>query len=229
MDLERGHINMKRVMIAAWITEDDKYENYPNAMKKLGAEGFISLNIDDLDDADALILPGSNQDMNPKLWGQENVCCNDINDELDEIQWKLLKKAAAQGKPVLGICRGMQFINVYFGGTLIQDLPSSDQHAGTTPETYHDIFTVQGTFMGDLYPIFTKVNTRHHQGVGSVGEMLLPTAVWTDEDDDMVLEAIQHRELPIYGVQWHPERMSLDENAEVQELGDRLLKWWLSL
>jgi len=219
---------MKKVMIAAWITEDDKYENYPNAMKKLGVEGFISLELDDLDKADALILPGSNQDMNPKLWGQEDICSNDINDELDDIQWRLLEKAVKQGKPVLGICRGMQFINVFFGGALIQQLPSAEKHGGTTPETYHDVFTVRDTFMGELYPVLTQVNTRHHQGVEFVGEGLMTAAIWTDEDE-IVVEAIQHKELPVYGVQWHPERMSLDESKEIQEMGDRLLKWWLGL
>ena len=107
---------MKRIMIAGWLTPDEKYENYVEAMTRLGAEGFVSLKEEDLKEADGLILPGSFQDMNPKLWGAEDLhCSNDINDELDSIQWKLLKQAAADKKPVLGICRGMQFINVFFG------------------------------------------------------------------------------------------------------------------
>ncbi len=223
---------MKNVMIAAWITEDDKYENYGNALALCGAEGFISLNIDDLDKADALILPGSPQDMNPKLWGEEDTNSNDINDELDSIQWALLEKAIADNKPVLGICRGMQFINVFFGGTLFQDLEASKEHEAAPdgePERYHNIFTVRGTAMSKLYPVMTIVNTRHHQGLGRLGKNLTLSAFWSNDEDDIVMEAIEHKELPIWGVQWHPERMALTDNEETSELGKQLIEAWLEL
>ena len=116
---------MKRIMIAGWITPDEKYETYMEALKKLGAKPFLSLDEKDLARADGLILPGSSQDMNPKLWGEKDICSNDINDSLDSIQWRLMEMAAERKTPVLGICRGMQFINVFFGGTLIQELETS--------------------------------------------------------------------------------------------------------
>ena len=114
---------MKKPMIAGLVTADDDYKDYCKAFEELGQEPFISLNLQDLDLADALILPGSGQDMNPKLWGSEDQCSNDINDALDAAQWAPHGQRGEKGKPILGICRGMQFINVYFGGTLIQDLP----------------------------------------------------------------------------------------------------------
>ena len=92
---------MKKIMIAGFVEPDEKYENYVDAMEKLGAEPFISLDVNDFDKADALILPGSRQDMNPKLWGAEDECSNDINDELDAIQWALMEKAVEAKKPVL--------------------------------------------------------------------------------------------------------------------------------
>ena len=73
-------------------------------------------------DADSVVLPGSLHDMNPVLWGEENQHANDVSNELDQIQWDIMKLAIPKKKPILGICRGIQFINVYFGGTLVQDL-----------------------------------------------------------------------------------------------------------
>lgn len=219
---------MKNVMIAAWITDDDKYENYPEALKRNGASSFISLNLDDYCKADALILPGSFQDMNPKLWGEENTHCVDVNDELDSIQWQLLEMAVKDKKPVLGVCRGMQFINVFFGGTLIQHLSSAEHHGAQDPEKYHSVITIKGTSLVKLYPEYVNVNTRHHQGVGVIGGGLKPSALWTI-DGDTVVEAIEHQELPIIGLQWHPERMCLQDNPQIQKSGDDFFKWWLSL
>ena len=222
---------MKKIMIAGFVEPDEKYENYVDAMAKLGADPFISLNVEDFDKADALILPGSRQDMNPKLWGAEDECSNDINDELDAIQWALMEKAVETKKPVLGICRGMQFIDVFFGGTLIQDLPCAESHkAAEVPgeENYHDVAVVEGTQLFDLYGEATETNTRHHQGIGLVGEGLKVSAMWT-EGFPLVMEAVEHKTLPIIGVQWHPERMYLHGNEEQKEAGRKLLEYWLGL
>lgn len=222
---------MKKIMIAGFVEPDEKYENYVEAMIKLGHEPFISLDVDDFDTADALILPGSRQDMNPKLWGAEDECSNDINDELDAIQWQLMEKAVSAKKPVLGICRGMQFIDVFFGGTLIQDLPCAEFHkAAEAPgdENYHNVSVVEGTALCNLYGEETETNTRHHQGIGLVGEGLKVSAMWTD-GFPLVMEAIEHKNLPIIGVQWHPERMYLNGNDVQREAGKKLLEYWLSL
>ncbi|MBQ9960479.1 MAG: gamma-glutamyl-gamma-aminobutyrate hydrolase family protein [Firmicutes bacterium] len=220
---------LKKIMIAGFLEPDERYENYAMAMEKLGAEPFVSLDIADYDKADGLILPGSRQDMNPKLWGAEDECSNDINDDLDAVQWALMEKAAADGKPVLGICRGMQFINVFFGGTLIQDLPDAEAHKAAPkgePENCHKLFTVEETALYELYPVTTEVNTRHHQGVGCIGDKLKVSALWM-EGMMPVMEAIEHKELPIIGVQWHPERMYLYGDEQQQADGEKLLKYWL--
>ena len=83
---------LKKIMIAGFLEPDERYENYAMAMEKLGAEPFVSLDIADYDKADGLILPGSRQDMNPKLWGAEDECSNDINDDLDAVQWALIQE-----------------------------------------------------------------------------------------------------------------------------------------
>ncbi len=220
---------MKRIMIAGWLTPDENYENYIEALSKLGAEGFASLEETDLEMADGLILPGSFQDMNPKLWGAEDLhCSNDVNDELDRIQWALLEQAVAVSKPVLGICRGMQFINVFFGGTLIQDLPCKKHHGAREPERYHMVHIPEGNRLYELYGALSEVNSRHHQGAGIIGEGLKVSAMWMEEED-VVVEAVEHKTLPIIGLQWHPERMILFGDEAQQENGRLLLEQWLEV
>lgn len=219
----------KKIMIAGFVQPDETYENYIEAMEKLGAEPFVSLNIEDFGEADGLILPGSGQDMNPKLWGAEDICSNDINDELDCIQWKLMELAVETQKPVLGICRGMQFINVFFGGTLIQDLPNAEQHKAAPEgeaEKYHTVETGEGSILASVYGEETEVNTRHHQGIGLVGQGLKVSAMWID-DFLPVMEAVEHKRLPIMGLQWHPERMYLYGDEKQKADGEKILKYWL--
>ena len=220
---------MKRIMIAGWLTPDENYENYVEVLAKLGAEGFVSLSEEDLKKADGLILPGSFQDMNPKLWGAEDLhCSNDVNDELDRIQWNLLEQAVEDKKPVLGICRGMQFINVFFGGTLIQDLPDAAAHEPGEPERYHFLLVLEETRLYTLYGIMTEVNTRHHQGVDLIGDNLQISAIWLNGEHPVV-EAVEHKDLPIIGVQWHPERLALYGNERQKEDGRNLLTYWLEI
>lgn len=219
---------MKKLMIAGLVTTDDDYKDYCKAFEQLGKEPFISLAVKDLSEADALILPGSGQDMNPKLWGEEDQCSNDINDELDGLQWALMDQALGEGKPILGICRGMQFINVYFGGTLIQDLPCGNLHKMTTPENYHDVLHLPGTFMSELYGEISEVNSRHHQGVGRIGEPLHVVSLWNDGEDSVV-EAIACEASAVLGLQWHPEKMFLYGNEAQRDDAAKLFRWFLEL
>ena len=219
---------MKKLMIAGLVTTDDDYLDYCKAFEQLGKEPFISLAGKDLAEADALILPGSGQDMNPKLWGEEDQCSNVINDELDGLQWALMDQAIAAKKPILGICRGMQFINVYFGGTLIQDLPCGNLHKMTTPENYHDVLHLPGTFMSELYGEISEVNSRHHQGVGRIGDPLQAVSLWNDGEDSVV-EAIACEASAILGLQWHPEKMFLYGNECQRDDAAKLFRCFFEL
>lgn len=117
---------------------------------------------------------------------------------------------------VLGICRGHQVINVFFGGTLVQDLPGHG--AAGDIDRLHFVRTAASP-LRELYGERHVVNSAHHQAVDRLGSGLRALQ-WAP---DGTVEALCHRTLPVWGVQWHPERTGgyLD--------GVRLFRWFLSL
>ena len=155
-----------------------------------------TLNID-LNDYDALILPGGSN-ITPSVYGAEKAPetygCNLENDEL---QVGMARMFIDAGKPILGVCRGQQILNVTFGGTLEQHIPG-----------WHKGFRVaniqEGTFLYDLFGDSEDVYHSHHQCIDVLGEGLYATE-W--DADDGRIEGIEHESLPVYGIQWHPERM----------------------
>jgi len=157
---------------------------------------------------DALVVAGG-PDVDPARYGAEPGPDTQPPDLLrDAAETELLAAATALGMPVLGICRGMQLMNVVRGGTLAQHLPDvvgTDEHC-PTPGRYarHDVQLVAGTrlatALGDSPEL--SVPTYHHQGIGEVGAGLVVGAVAPDG----VVEAVEDPTLPFWlGVQWHPE------------------------
>jgi len=159
---------------------------------------------------DGLILQGG-ADIDPRHYGEPRTHTREpVDATRDRFELELLKAFAAAGKPVLGICRGHQLINVAFGGTLFQDLCSD----GVTPvqhvhdEAYdahgHELRMEPGSWFAQLHGGATtgRVNSLHHQGVKTLGKGL-EAAAWSD---DGVIEVIRGTgENFIAGVQWHPE------------------------
>lgn len=166
---------MKKIFLAGY---PDTAHNYKNAFAALGIPADTLLQekepvfesrlsaLSDLSGYDGLVLPGGG-DIVPALFGAENQGSRNMDESLDRIQLYLLESFVRAGKPVLGICKGLQILNVYFGGTLIQDLPphSLSIHAYQNGDRIHTTKAARGTFPEKLYGSTPITNSAHHQGI----------------------------------------------------------------
>lgn len=169
-----------------------------------------------------LVLQGGS-DLAPESYGESPIG-KWLGDRIrDEYELELMDLFLKAGKPVLGICRGFQVMNAYYGGTLFQDIetqrPDSIKHRDAVEydRVHHGVRFVEGSFMDNLYEGEENpmVNSVHHQAVKDLGKGLVPQA-YSSEDD--ILEAFIHESAEpgkIMGVQWHPEFF--------HTLGDKLI------
>ena len=178
--------------------------------------GHMPVIIPDTDDAarlrkvlkkiDILLVPGG-EDVAPERYNTpRSPRLEEVNEARDAFEYRLLTEAVRLRKPILGICRGMQMLNVFLGGTLYQDLPTeypdtSVHHRGTM----HRILVNRDTRLYQLLGQETaEVNSFHHQAVRQLAPGLRGTARATDG----TIEAVECDSLPIVGVQFHPERLT---------------------
>lgn len=160
--------------------------------------------------AQGVLLTGG-IDIAPELYGEKKRdCCGRTNCELDAYQFAAFRIARESKKPILAICRGAQLVNVALGGTLYQDIFSELStplhcHSGgeCIPGVDHTVFIEPESKLYHLFGSTITVNSRHHQAIKTPGKDLLITALASDG----IIEAAEHRELPITLVQWHPELM----------------------
>lgn len=199
--------------------ETRKHEFYMQAVRDAGGEPVpISLRLDDaargglLTEMDAFVLPGSPADVDPDLYGaKRNPKSAAADPQRERTDWAIYKHALAAHKPVLSICYGVQSLNVFLGGTLIQDVPSEVegalQHAkhptgevGGKPadDPEHEIRIVPGTMLAELArasngeiagkPGRAIVNSSHHQAIRETGRGLRVAASSTDG----IIEAVEY-------------------------------------
>ncbi len=164
------------------------------------------------DTMDSLILSGGH-DINPHLYDEEiDPKTGDIFPRRDSFDMSLIEKMVERKKPVLGICRGFQLINVMFGGSLYQDTSLCEKKLMKHWQNQDCAMPVQNVhFSGDnfftqLYGEKLFVNSWHHQ----VLKQIAPGFEICGRTSDGVIEAIEDKERKIIGVQWHPEMMSRD-------------------
>lgn len=165
---------MGKVPVLFVYGRQEKYQNYRKAISAAGGLLRFSMDIGEAAGCDGLLLPGGG-DMEPWRYGQTNSASRGLEPERDAAELDLLEHFTAEGKPVLGICRGLQTINVFFGGTLVQDLPG---HNALTRDRLHAVDTAVGTF-GRLWGERTIVNSAHHQAVDRLGTGLPVSPVGT--------------------------------------------------
>ncbi len=190
---------MKNVLIPC-MTHDAS--SYCHALKHIGIHPVVSNQIEDENLFDGLLLPGGG-DLSPIFYHRKNRGSHDICIAEDIIQILLFHRFLEQKKPILGVCKGMQLINVSLGGNLIQDLPTHHFHAYQNGDRYHITKALPGSILHSLYGTECVTNSAHHQAINKLGDHLRITQY----AHDGVAEAIEHTSLPIIGVQWHPERM----------------------
>lgn len=212
---------MKKILIAG---EADKTLNYENAMRRMGVLPCTSLHVPDARFFDGLILPGGG-DIDPGLFAQLNAGTRYFDPVLDRLQLAVLKAFILNKKPVLGICKGMQLINISFGGNMIQHLESSSRHEYIEKDQIHETIAGKGTFLEKLYGEKFVVNSAHHQGVGSPGQGI----EYIQFAQDGVVEGLKHRYLPVIGVQWHPERLCFAHKRKDAVDGAEVLAYFVRL
>mgnify|MGYP001627190266 CR=1 FL=1 len=157
---------------------------------------------------DGLLLPGGG-DLDPLLYGEEpHPRLGEVSPERDGHELFLARYAASQGLPTLGVCRGLQVMNVALGGSLYQDLeaqgPNRVQHfqKSPPPALAHTVRQVGPSPLNTLFPETFRVNSYHHQGIKALGQGLKPLAAAPDG----LVEAVALEGHPFFlGVQWHPE------------------------
>ncbi len=198
---------------------------YPEAVHQAGGLPLLIPAVTDeetlnayLDQVDGLLLSGGD-DVDPQCYGEDQIWqCGEIIPLRDQYELALTRLAMRRNLPVLGICRGVQLLNVALGGTLYQDLqsqrPDSICHGQKQKSMYasHRVSVREGSRLYGIYQTEEMmVNSHHHQAVKGLGDGLVAASMATDG----VIEAIELPDHPFcIGVQWHPERMIVRaENA----------------
>lgn len=198
--------------------------------QRIARAGGVPVNLPYDADPDALcywlagVVITGGQDVHPSCWGGDPSVVRDVDPrddpmvhdpDRDEFEIALVRAALARHIPILGVCRGLQVLNVALGGTLIADLPpGSVEHLSVSPPLTdgaddHKVTFEPGSIAERLFGASAVTNSWHHQAVDRCGTGLVVTGRATDG----VVEAVELPGAAVLGVQWHPEWMERDDPA----------------
>lgn len=219
----------KKILLSSQPYSDGKRDyvqinrNYAEAIRLAGATSFIApyTDIAGIEElvamADSVVLTGGH-DVNPLVYGEElQKGILGISNERDAFDLKLIEEAIKREKPILGICRGMQLVNAYLGGTLYQDIYKANiaklEHVSfdTIKTGAHYITIKEQSFLHRATGLKKMlVNSEHHQAVKDIAEGFKVTA----KSSDGIIEAMEDVHRKLYLVQFHPEALAVNNNGE---------------
>ncbi len=184
------------------------YADYSRAVIAAGGiPVFLPLDLDPAEAAlklDGLLMTGGD-DIEPERYGAElGAHTHTPEPTRDAYELALLDCASNRALPTLGICRGLQLVNVHAGGTLHQHVPAHAFVDEPGSVEQHVVSLETGSVLAQLYGKTAPVNSLHHQSVDQLGANLRVTA----STEDGGVEGVEHVELPIVAVQWHPEMLA---------------------
>jgi putative glutamine amidotransferase len=205
------------------ITDCGKYDNYRKWIESEGAVEVIRLsykagNLEEVRKCDGVVLTGGG-DVHPRFYNKKEYLelCSDMDEKRDEFECNVLDSAEQLAVPVLGICRGLQVANVYFGGTLIPHIPAFgkfDHSRICETDKYHDVAVDPNSELHNIVRLTKgEVNSAHHQSADLVGKGLVCNAL----SPDGIVEGLERADKTgrpfLMLVQWHPERMKDQASA----------------
>lgn len=201
------------------ITDCRTFSNYGNWILQEADVDVVRLgyqrnNLAEADRCTGVVLSGGDEDIHPSFYHKPEYLpfCHETDERRDEFEWKLLERLDANRQPLLGICRGLQLVNVFFGGSLIPDIPSFGKYNHSKfaeRDRYHTLSIDNDSL---LYKITNsvegKINSAHHQSAGMIGRGLVANCF----SPDGVVEGVERIRTDdnqfLMLVQWHPERMT---------------------
>ena len=210
---------MKRVFLRG---EPEKFPWYVAALEAVGVEPVASLDLTLAADCDGLLLAGGG-DVDPSCYGQENTASGNIDHDRDRDELQLIRQFMEREKPIFGICRGHQILNVALGGTLIQHIPG---HGPISDEidAVHPV-RVEHPFMQKLYGDQFISNSTHHQVLDQLGTGLSVTC----RSMEGYVEGTVHENGRIFSTQFHPERMSFSKRRPDADDGEPLFRTFAAM
>lgn len=191
-------------------SKSNKCLNYIGAVIAGGGQPVVEYLPSFSPEYDGLLLTGGG-DIDPSMFAAENDGSMEIDRDRDLAELELLNSFLALKKPVLGICRGHQVINVGLGGTLCQHIGDKlcwFHRPCHGKDMVHPVYSAENSWYRTVYGTVFPVNSAHHQAIDRLGSGLRPV-LWSESS---VIEAVEHETLPLISVQFHPERMT-GENA----------------